>query len=297
MPLCIGLIGYVLVFICYAVIGFPEWLSRITALNFVPETRLRLTIGIAGLMLAFVSLATDGRALVRGWWRAIVPIAIAGAAFTYILAIRGENTAYLTPGYIALLIGATTLLGSLYFCTSGIVFAGSLAAALLLNNFLVNPISEGLPIFLRSAAAQHIATIHKSDPTASWAVYERGLRAQLVMASGARVLNGIKSVPDLPSLSRLDPAQMSRDIYNRYAFVVMERPLPEGAPASFELQGTDWYLLRVSPFDNAMRESNLKYVIFPRSLAPEEMGNMKLIDALPANLIWIYQLDQSIPST
>jgi hypothetical protein len=297
MPLCIGLIGYVLVFICYAIIGFPEWLSRITALNFVPETRLRLTIGIAGLMLAFVSLATDGRALVRGWWRALVPIAIAGAAFSYIWAIRGENTAYLTPGYIALLIGATTLLGSLYFCTRGIVFAGSLAAALLLNNFLVNPISEGLPVFLRSPAAQHIATIHKSDPTASWAVYGRGLRAQLVMASGARVLNGIKSVPDLPSLSRLDPAQTSRDIYNRYAFVVMGLPLPEGAPASFELQGTDWYLLRVSPFDNAMREANLKYVIFPRSLAPEEMGNMKLIDALPANLIWIYQLDQSVPST
>jgi hypothetical protein len=77
----------------------------------------------------------------------------------------------------------------------------------------------------------------------------------------------------------------------------MGLPLAEGGAASFELQGTDWYLLRVSPFDNAMREANLKYVIFPRSLAPDEMGNMKLIDALPANLIWIYELDQSAPST
>jgi hypothetical protein len=46
-----------------------------------------------------------------------------------------------------------------------------------------------------------------------------------------------------------------------------------------------------------MREANLKYVIFPRSLAPDEMGTMKLIDALPANRIWIYEIDQSVPST
>ena len=64
-PLCLALAGYILFFSCYAVIGFPEWLCRITALNFCPETRVRLTIGIAGLMLAFLSLGADGLALVQ----------------------------------------------------------------------------------------------------------------------------------------------------------------------------------------------------------------------------------------
>ncbi len=297
MPLCLSLAGYVLVFSCYAVLGLPEWLCRITALNVCPETRVRLTIGVAGLMLTFLSLGADGRALVRGRWRAVVPIVIGGAALIYILSIRGENAAYLTPGYVALLVGTTTLLGSLYFCARGIVFGWSLAAALLLNNFLVNPISEGLPIFLRSQAAKHIAAIYKSDPTAGWGIYERGTRAQLVMASGARVLNGIKSVPDLPALSGLDPAHTSRDIYNRYAFVLLDLPLSAETTASFELKGPDWYRVFVSPFDKAMRDANLRYVVFPRSLAPEEMGKMKLIDALPGNLIWIYKLDQAIPST
>jgi hypothetical protein len=291
MPLCIGLIGYILVFSAYAVIGLPEWLCRITGLNFCPETRVRLTIGIAGLMLAFLSLGADGLAFVRGRWRAIVPIALAGAALVYIASIRGENATYLTPGYIALLIAATTLLGSLYFCSRGIVFGCGLAGALLLNNFLVNPISEGLPIFTRSQAAQHIAAIYKSDPAAGWAVYERSARAQLVMASGARVLNGIKSVPDLPALSRLDPAHASRDIYNRYAFVFLDLPPSAETPAAFELKGADWYRISVSPFDQAMQDANLRYVVFPRLLRPEEMGAMKLIDALPANHIWIYKLD------
>jgi hypothetical protein len=291
MPLCIGLASYILVFSCYAVIGLPAWLCQITALNFCPETRVRLTIGIAGLMLAFLSLGANGRALVRGRWRVVIPIVIGGAALIYILSIRRENAAYLTPGYVALLVGTTTLLASLYFCARGIVFGCGLAAALLLNNFLVNPISEGLPIFLRSHAAQHIAAIYKSDPTAGWAIYERGTRAQLVMASGARVLNGIKSIPDLPGLSRLDPAHTSLDTYNRYAFVFLDLPLSTATAVSFELKGADWYRVFVSPFNDAMRDANLRYVVFPRLLAPKETGTMKLIDALPANHIWIYKLD------
>ena len=291
MPLCISLAGYVIFFSCYAVIGLPEWFCRITALNFCPETRVRLTIGIAGLMLTFFSLRADGLALVTARARAIVPVVIGIAVLTYILCIRDENAAYLTPGYVTLLIGAATLLGSLYFCARGIVFGCSLAGALLLNNFLVNPVSEGLPILLRSQAAQHIAAIYKSDPTAGWAVYERGASAQLVIASGARVLNGIKSVPDLGALSRLDPAHTSRDIYNRYAFIVLDLPRSGERTASFQLQGTDRYRTFVSPFDQTMRDAALRYVVFPRLLTTEEMGTMKLIDALPANLIWIYKLD------
>jgi hypothetical protein len=40
-----------------------------------------------------------------------------------------------------------------------------------------------------------------------------------------------------------------------------------------------------------MRDQGLRYVVFPRLLKAEETGTMKLIDALPANLIWIYKLD------
>lgn len=290
-PLCLALAGYILFFSCFAVIGFPEWFCRITALNYCLETRVRLTIGIAGLMLAFLSLGADGLALVKGRWRAVVPIGVGSAALIYVLSIQGENAAYLTPGYAALLVGTATLLGSLYFCARAIVFGCGLAGALLLNNFLVNPISEGLPVLLRSQAARHIAAISKSDPAAGWAVYERGTRAQLVMASGARVLNGIKSVPDHEVLGRLDPAHTSRDIYNRYAFMVLDLPRPGERTASFQLQGPDWYRAFVSPFDQAMREQGLRYVVFPRLLKTEEMGTMRLIDALPANLIWIYKLD------
>jgi hypothetical protein len=296
IPLCIGLAAFVTFFSCYAVIGLPEWFCRITALTFCPEVRVRLAIGIAGLMLTFLSLRADGLALVSGRARALVPIVIGLAALAYILWIRGENSAYLTPGYVILLVGVTTLLGSLYFCTRGIVFGFALAGVLLLNNFLVNPISDGLPILLRSRAAQHIAGIYKSDPTAGWAVYEQGTRAQFVIASGAHVFNGIKSVPDLDLMSRLDSAHTSRDIYNRYAFMTLRLPPPGIRTASFKLTATDFYNAFISPFDETMQDVALRYVVFPRLLTTEEMGTMTLIDALPSNQIWIYKLDSRAPS-
>lgn len=288
--LCGALVIFILFFSCYAVVGLPHWFCRLTALNFVTEKRALLAIGIAGLILTFLSLRADGAALVQGRARFFIPVALAIAALLYILAARRQNPAYLSPPYCAVFIGLATLLGSLYFCARPIVFASSLSAALLFNNFLVNPISEGLPIFLRSSVAQHFAAIYNSDPTAGWAAYERGTRAQLVLASGAHVLNGVKSVPDLELFGKLDPTGTSRDIYNRYAFIVFGLPRKGEIAARFESVAGDAFRAFVSPFDPVLQQAGLKYVVFPRLLTSEEMGPMKLIDALPENLIWIYEI-------
>ena len=268
----LALASFIILLICYSVIGLPEWFCRITALNFCPENRVRLPIGLAGLILTFLSLRADGRALATGRARIILPVIIGIASLIYLLWIRSANSAYLTTGYLIALVGATTLLGSLYFCARGIVFGCSLAVTLLLNNFLVNPISEGLPLLLRSEAAQHIAAIYKSDPAATWASYEGGARAQFIAASGARVLNGIKAVPDLDLLTRLDPAGNNGDTYNRYAFILLGMPRTSSATTAFELMGPDCYWLLIRPTDLAMQETSLKYVVFPHALSPAERG-------------------------
>jgi hypothetical protein len=280
----------VIFFSAYAVIGLPEWFCRISGLSFCLETRIRLTVGIAGLLLAFVSLRSDGLALLRGRARLIAPLAVCVAVVASLWWLRGHNPAYLTPSHLLVCAAAASVLGSLYFCARGVVFAGALATVLVAGNFLVNPISEGLPILLRSEAAQRIATIHKSDPHAVWAVYEQPALAQLVVSSGARALTGIKSVPDLASMSRMDPASAHRDIYNRYSVVVFAWPGEGQEKPTFVLQGADWYRAVVSPFHSSMSDLALIYVVLPRPLSVAEMGSMELIDSLPQNSIWIYKL-------
>jgi hypothetical protein len=289
---CIALMTFIAFFSLYAVVGLPEWICRMTALNFCTEKRALLAIGIAGLILTFLTLRMDGIALVTGRTRIFIPIAIGSAVGMYVWCVRPDNALYLTPRYCFLLITTGTLLGSLYFCARPVVFGGCFAGVLLLNNFLVNPVSTGIPILLQSMAARRIAAIHSSDPAAAWAAYERGTAAQFAIAAGARVLNGVKTVPDLTFLRRLDPAGESSDIYNRYAFIELNLPPPGHPTALFKPLAEDSYQLFVSPFDEAMKEAGLKYVIFPRLLDKDEIGTLKLIAVLPANLIWIYKIDR-----
>lgn len=294
-PLFVVLTAFILFFSFYSVVGLPPWLCQISGLSLVTEKRALLAIGIAGLLITFLSLRADGAALVRGRARFWIPVFIGIAVHSYFLPVRSLIPAYLSLGYLALCGALATLLGTLYFCAKPYVFASAFSGTLLLNNFLVNPISEGLPILLRSAPARHIAAIQQSDPTAGWAIYERGFAAQFFVASGARVLNGAKTVPNLDLLGRLDPTGAARNTYNRYAFTSLGLPRAGDTTATFEPMAGDFCLLFVSPFDRILREAGLKYVVFPRLLSPAEMGSMKLIDALPQNLLWIYELERFAP--
>jgi hypothetical protein len=291
-PLCVALAAFIIFFGCYAVIGLPEWFCRVTALNFCTEKRALLAIGIAGLMLTFLSLRADGLSLVRGWARVIAPVLLASLALIYFLCVRSENAAFLTGGYVVLLLGIATLLSCLYFSAKPLVFGCTFAGALLLNNVLVNPISEGLPILLRSSVTRHISAIHEADPNGAWAAYEESFAlAEFIKASGAHVLNGVKTVPDLGLFAQLDPAGTNRTIYNRYALIMLGLPEPGETAPQFLLHHGDSYQASVSPFEPAFRARGLKYVVFPRLLNDQEKGPLKLIDALPENLIWIYKLD------
>jgi hypothetical protein len=68
-------------------------------------------------------------------------------------------------------------------------------------------------------------------------------------------------------------------------------PRPGEAEPHFEFATADSYRVFVRPTDPVLRHHGLSFVVFRRVLAPNETEGMRLIDALPANRIWIYQID------
>ncbi|MGI8891006.1 MAG: DUF7654 domain-containing protein [Chthoniobacterales bacterium] len=203
-----------------------------------------------------------------------------------------QEVAQLNWTSLALLVAITSILGSFYLCAKPILFGLLFAGALMFNNFLVNPIAQGLPILLESTAAQHLAALHAADPKALWAAYDRNTLAQFGTAQGARFLNGLKTVPDLKLLGQLDASPVSRAIYNRYAFITLNLPPAGETRVHFRPLGkmTDGYRLFVRPDHPALQAAGLRYAVFPRILNAGERGTMRLIDALPANLIYIYRV-------
>jgi hypothetical protein len=230
------------------------------------------------MIFVFLSLRLDGKPFLRGWRSsAAAVILLAGAVAAYLLANRAANPSFLTTTRCLLLGGITTGLGASYLLLPARLFGCVLSAALLYNNFLVNPVSQGLPSLLESTAARHIAAIYKSDPDAVWAAYERSTLPQFIMASGARVLNGVKVVPPLDLLTRIDPTGADREIYNRYAYIVLRLPRPGETTLHFESSTPDSYRLFINPTDPALRAAGLKYVVFRRELSPLESSGLTLL--------------------
>jgi hypothetical protein len=274
----------------YEVTGYPSWLATVTGFGFTTESRSLLALGFGGMLFLFVSLRHDH----RDWLSTSVKVAVLGAITigiaVYLFWNRTWNPTFLN--YARLLsLGAISLgLAAAYLFFAPRLFALGLGALLLWNNFLVNPIAQGLPSLLESTAMQRIERIHKADPEALWAAYERSTLPQFVIASGASVLNGVKVVPPLPLLQQIDPAGTSRDIYNRYAYIVLRLPRPGEEGSHFEYSTPDSYRLFIEPTDPALRSAGLKYVVFRRRLGDEEMRGLTLLDELPESQIWIYKV-------
>jgi hypothetical protein len=290
-PVLWSLAGYLVLFTIYSLIGLPVWFCRITALNFCTEQRVILGLGIAGLMLALLMLRRDGSALLHGRVAMISSLAFAVSFLLLLWRARLDNPVFLSSPRFFLLIGTGFLIGVSYLCARAVIFASIFAAALLLNNFPVNPIGQGLPVFFESTAAKHIEKIRQSNPRAAWAGYEWSTLPEFLIANGVRVLNGVKIAPDLRLMGQIDRQGVSRNIYNRYAYVVFRLPRPGESESHFEFATVDSYRVFVRPTDPVLRHEGLSFVVFRRPLAPAEGEGMRLIDALPANRIWIYQVD------
>jgi hypothetical protein len=291
VPSLLPALGALIVFLsAYALIGFPPWLARVTGLGFSTESRSLVALGIAGMLFVFLSLRRDEKPLLQGW-RSLVAVAmIVLSTAAYFFFNRGANPSFLTTTRCLLLWGITSGLGIFYLLLPARLFGCALCVALLYNNFLVNPVSQGLPSLLQSTAARRIAAIHESDPDAVWAAYERSTLPQFVIASGARVLNGVKVVPPLELLTAIDPTPASREIYNRYAYIVLRLPRPGETAPHFESSTPDSYRLFIKPTDPVLRAAGLKYVVFRRELAPEESTGLALLEAIPHGQIWIYRM-------
>ncbi len=290
-PILFSLLIFLLLLSCYQLVGFPGWLATITGLSFTTETRSILGTGFAGMLFVILAMQTRGRpALSRAMLVVFLSAAVLLVAF-YLLWNRQWNPIYLTTWRLLSLgvIGAAIAAG--YLLLPPRIFLPLLGVLLLWNNFLVNPIAQGLPSLLESRAMQRIEEIRQRDPDALWAGYDRSTLPQFVLASGARVLNGIKVVPPLDLLRQIDASAASREIYNRYAYIVLRLPRPGDAGSHFEYSTPDSYRLFVQPGDPVLRSARLKYVIFRRLLAEGEAPGLSLVEQLPGSQIWIYRLD------
>jgi len=288
------LLAYLVFFALWILVGLPKTVARFLLLDRVPSIRAFIGTGVASIILAVHYLSFKGVTVAkvasptqeskrkrRGDSRR--PSTMRGLLSR--LDVRADQALLLSLLVVApLLIGHSRLLNAEtggYFKTGQIVTAVCLFTFIsylllrkeivlpilivvlmaLARNFNVNPIAYGLDPLLDRDLVRTVRPIVKEEPKAQWVVFGNALFAQLLMTSGANVLNGVKIPPNLNPLHRMDPDMKHERVYNRTGYVEIH-PAPDQIEPGFQLFQNDSYLITLDPCSSVLADLGVKYFAF-----------------------------------
>ena len=288
--LAIFLIGLSL----YCIVPLPEWLMRVTLLNFATEQRALLALGIANVLFCCLFLDRYRTAILRRITVAAGGILLWLGTLAMLCCARTQNAIYFSdPWHWIQPLAIAALILSLFFWERLRYRLLPIVLGLLLisSNGAINPVMRGLSPLLDSGAFHAINRIRAADPEGKWIVYHTRYFAQLVKATGAAVFNGTKIVPDLPLMRRLDPGGANEFAYNRYANIGCEVPRlsPE---ASASLVYPDYYIWYLPPDFPALGERGYRYILIPNEWSEAASYGFALIEKVSPGDLWIYRREK-----
>jgi hypothetical protein len=246
-PLALALALYCAAVTSHALVGAPEPLARALLLDRIPPRRALLGLGLADALL-----------LVR--WLSCGPVQVPGraaslalaAAFAALLAwcARALHATYpeTRPVWLAALVLANGALAFLVLRrTRGAAVVAGMAAGVFASTAWFNPLAVGGAAYLaQNPLAQAILEIDRGAGGASvWVSYGHPYVANLFRAIGVRALDGVHPVPQLELWRPLDPDGRAREVYDRFAHVVVVPPEP-GRPR-FRLEAHDGFSVALDP--------------------------------------------------
>ncbi|MCI9485909.1 MAG: hypothetical protein HFI64_02850 [Lachnospiraceae bacterium] len=256
------------VFLAYAYLGFPMWLSRITLLSYSFSERALDMVSLINVYLLVLLLHEKEE---RGWnlkWP--VGIAISGAVVVLgVCVCRWYFPGYMPGLYVLFTAGLLVLFGlTLLGRLRRRVYRGILIAVIVfscVSGISVRPFQRGLDAIDSKPLAGKIREIDEADPGRKWvAVSENFMLPAYAIACGAPTINSLNDYPNLELWNVLDPEGRYNEVYNRYAHVIVEFTEEE---TSFELLHTDRIKLCLSYEDLDVAE--VKYIVSDRRLETE----------------------------
>lgn len=282
------LAAYIAVFTWYALAPLPKWFCRLTLLSRSTEQRNFLGLGLAGMFL--IVLCVGSRKISHSFRseRIFTLLGWCAAVLVVLIVSRGRLPSFLIPWRLAAFGATAVVLGTAYLVAPPKLFAIGFAALLFCKTALVNPVCVGLPVMLQSPGLNRICALVHSDPSAQWAAYNSD-GSELIKACGGKVIDGIRIVPDLPMLSKLDPEGKWVAQYNRYLLMTFE-PQDTSLPPEIVLQKDRFCYVKIHPGRAAELFPALKYVMASNQFPDPERAQLKLLESFPQLRIWIYQI-------
>src|SRR3972149_6485713 len=86
----------------------------------------------------------------------------------------------------------------------------------------VNPLARGVGSIYNKASGQKVFEIARRDTNQKWIAVNSGALGNYMVALGIKTFNSVHYYPDLNAWKALDPEGRYKDVYNRYANVMVQ---------------------------------------------------------------------------
>jgi hypothetical protein len=274
----------------YALCPLPWWISSFTLLSFCTEIRALLTIGLANIVFVVLNLPLLRTCLAKWSRKAVVGTILLLGALTWLYLHKAAAVypLFLKPWRLWMFLTIDVMALWLLLKARARVFALTLIAALIVTNGLVNPVMIGLGSMLRARPATALRKLIREHPDDAWVAYDSNPLSEYLMALGARVVSGLKIVPDLDLYRAMDPKGESRSIYNRYSFAYFLFR-EDRDTAAVRVDTFPNHLVSMHPLNGILKAHHVRYFVFPRPFGEPAKESIELVLSLPGNQIWVYQ--------
>ncbi|WP_439116394.1 DUF7657 domain-containing protein [Paenibacillus aceti] len=263
-------------------VKYPSFIAKISLFSYVQEGRL------AHIALGFLSV------LLSIW---MIGIIIEHKPFSkfekvcscIVVAIIYASSLINTPmmSYLGIVLTIVTLIWFLtinyFICNGKFKLFAVVMLPIVITGMLINPISRGTGAIKNLEISKEIINIESRSPGQTWMANNSIYNGQLLVSLGMKVLNGVHFTPDISLWEKVDTQGKYRDIYNRYAHVMVNIVNEE---TNFVLDNPDVFTLNIHYRD--VSKLNVKYLLSNVEI-PIEMNIEPIYKDLNSGLL-IYQL-------
>jgi hypothetical protein len=276
----------VLIFFLRAFLPFGDFFYKMLLLDRVPNTRLVIGMGFAGVLLILLTYKKLSEAILSKKIVLYSALIYTLICFAMISAI-GLNVSNMYPKFISyapkiLFFAAVySLIIFLFLLRKGVLAA----VVLLLFSFgsviHINPLYKGLGWLEKNQLYSHIQTV--SSPHSTWVATDTLIFENFGLLANRDTISGVQPYPDINIWQQADPK--AEYIYNRYAHVLFINNPPFKKP--LRLVQMDFF--EVGLTCNKFTTTNVDFVL---NTSPSNIPCLELKDkvAYPGATFYLYRV-------
>ena len=292
MPLGITLLIMLLIEAVFLIVGFPEWLAKITLFSYI--NRMNLVYSYTALLFTLWSFDSilKNKELQNIKYGLICIIlfallyykSITSSQFDYIRTITSASWA--PKGYYIGLILLCAIIGLSVLFGNKRLYASILISLSVFSTWTINPIAKGISAINNEAIYPVIQNIVKKDDS-YWLSVGTSFEQNYLIASGAKCLNAVNFYPDYGKWKAIDPKLKNDEFYNRYIHMAVALTNDK---TSYQLSAPDSIVVNMNV--NDLKKWDVKYLLSAVDISDQlKSGGFKFNIIKGDSKYSIYKLD------